>query len=115
MSFDIKPLTPEEERDLRIDLGDRAEKPDHPPIGTGVRPDGTIETHPCQCDECREADDARDMLRVFATLDQVRTAARAVVKSFDLGPLTLTTSGRDFEARLQALNALLPQEDSDGH
>lgn len=66
MSFEIKSLTPEEERDLRIDLGDRSEKPDHP--------------KECQCQECREADDARDMLRVFATLDEVRCAGRRVAE-----------------------------------
>lgn len=74
-AFEIKPLTPEEERDLRIDLGDRSEKSDHP--RQRVPGIGLVD---CQCDECREADDARDMLRVFATLDEVRRAGRRVAE-----------------------------------
>lgn len=91
MSFEPKPLSAEEERDMRIDLGDRSEKPDHPPK--------------CQCEECREADDARDMLRVFASLDQVRADAGGGHLKHELG---VDGYGLVYELATQCVKVTLP-------
>lgn len=65
MTTEIKPLTPEEERDLRIRLGDQAMKPDHPTE--------------CDCDECEQAEDARETLRLLAALDEARAASERLL------------------------------------